>query len=145
MTLTILRLVARCFTDPRESIMQASAPSTYLCTLRKHYQKAGKDCPTSSAEERWNHTREATYDSAMCSFGKKERQIHNWFEAGIAEFEPAFEAKRTGLQNYKRQRSEEKFAAHRNVRNNAQQITRRCANDSWLNRCHVIQLKYCVS
>ena len=27
------------------------------------------DCSTSSTEDRWNHIREATYDSAMFSFG----------------------------------------------------------------------------
>jgi len=32
--------------------------------------EALKDCPTSSTEERWNHIREAAYDSAMGSFGK---------------------------------------------------------------------------
>ena len=80
--------------------------------------EALKDCPTCSVEERWNHICEATYDSAMGSFGKKERQSHDWFEAGIAELQPAIETKRTALLNYKRGSSEKMLAAHAKARNN---------------------------
>ena len=75
-----------------------------LCTLHKHYQQSLEGLPNvSSAEDRWNYIREATYDLAMGRFSKKERQSRDWFEAGIAELEPAIEAKRTALLNYKRE------------------------------------------
>ena len=38
----------------------------------------------------------------------------------MAELEPAIEAKRTALLNYKREPSEKTLAAHRKARNNAQ-------------------------
>ena len=64
-------------------------------------------------EERWNHIREATYDSAMCSFDKRERQSHECFETGIAELDPAIEGERTILLNYKREPSEKALFADR--------------------------------
>ena len=88
----------------------------------KTINEALKDCPTSIAGERWNHIREASYDSAMGSFRKKERQSHDSFEAEIAELEPAIVAKRAALLSYKREPSEKTLAAHRKARNNAQRI-----------------------
>ena len=72
---------------------------------------------------------EATYDSAIGRFSKKERQSHDTFEAGFVELEPAVVAKRTALLSYKREPSE----------NDAQRIARRCANDYWRNLCQSIQ------
>ena len=119
---------------PRIKIARTSNPDA--CVLfTNSINEALKDCPKCCVEERWNHIREATYDSAMGSFGKEERQSHDWFEAGIAELEPAIEAKRTALLNYKREPSEKTLAAHRKARNIVQRIARRCSNDYWLNLC----------
>ena len=60
-------------------------------------EEALGDCHTTSAEERWNHIRVTTYKSAMDTFGNRERQNADWFEAGIAELEPAIAAKRAAL------------------------------------------------
>lgn len=57
----------------------------------------------------------------MDIFGKVERQNPDWFEAGIAELEPAIEAKRAAVINYKREPSEKSLAALRKARNDAQQ------------------------
>ncbi|KAK4299936.1 hypothetical protein Pmani_027820 [Petrolisthes manimaculis] len=65
----------------------------------------------------------------MNTFSKRERQNPDWFEAGIAELEPALSAKRTALLDYKREPSEKTLAAFRNARNDAQGIARRCSKD----------------
>ncbi|KAK3889814.1 hypothetical protein Pcinc_006210 [Petrolisthes cinctipes] len=90
----------------------------FACSI----EEALMDCPTSSAEERWHYIRDAKHTSAMDTFGKRERQNPDWFEAGIAELEPALSAKRAALLDYKREPSEKTLAAFRNARNDAQRI-----------------------
>lgn len=65
-------------------------------------KEALRDCPTSSAEERWRHIRVSIYNSVMDAFSKRERQNPDWFEASIAELKPAIAAKWTALLDYKR-------------------------------------------
>ncbi|XP_037774603.1 craniofacial development protein 2-like [Penaeus monodon] len=103
-------------------------------------ENALKNCPGGNTEERWSHIRDFIYNSAMDTFGKRERQNPDWFEAGIAELEPAIEAKRAALINHKREPSVKSLAALRKARNDAQRIVRRCANDYWINLCESIQL-----
>ncbi|XP_076035995.1 uncharacterized protein LOC143021958 [Oratosquilla oratoria] len=103
-------------------------------------EEALRDCPTNSAEERWNHIRGAIYNSAMDTFGKRERQNPDWFEAGITKLELAIADKRKALLNYKREPSEKTLAALRKARNDAQRLARRSANDYWLSLCQSIQL-----
>ena len=55
----------------------------------------------------------------MDNFGTSERWDLDWFEAGIADLEPAIEAKRMALINYKRKPSEKTLAALRKARNDA--------------------------
>ena len=98
------------------------------------------DRPTTCAKERWSHIRDAIYNSAMDTFGKRERQNPDWFEAGIAEFEPAITAKREAVLSYKKEPSEKTLAALRKARSDVQRITRRYANNYWLNLYQSIQL-----
>ena len=76
----------------------------------------------------------------MDTFGKREKQNPDWFEAEIAELEPAITAKRGALLSYKKEPSEKTLAAPRKARSDVQRISRRCANDYWLNLCQSIQL-----
>ena len=99
-----------------------------------------RDCPTTCTEERWSHIRDAFYSSAMDTFGKREKQNPDWFEAGIAELEPATTAKREALLSYKKKPSEKTLAALKKARSDVQRIAGRCANDYWLNLCQSIQL-----
>ena len=125
----------------RSRINTAGTSTPELCKrFANSIEEALRDCPTSSAEERWNHIRDAIYNSAMDTFGKSKRQNPDWFEAGITKLEPAIAAKRTALLNYKREPSEKTLAALRKARNNTQRIARRCASDYWLNLCQSIQL-----
>ncbi|XP_037804507.1 uncharacterized protein LOC119598887 [Penaeus monodon] len=103
-------------------------------------EDALKNCPGGNTEERWSHIRDFIYNSAMDTFGKRERQNPDWFEAGIAELEPAIEAKRAALINHKREPTVKSLAALRKARNDSQRIVRRCANDYWINLCESIQL-----
>ena len=102
-------------------------------------QEALSDCPTSCAEDRWNHIRDATYKSAVDTFGKRERKNPDWFEAGIEELEPAISSKRTALLNYKKDPCEKTLTALRRARSEAQKIARQCANNYWQNLCQGIQ------
>ncbi|KAK4314193.1 hypothetical protein Pmani_014526 [Petrolisthes manimaculis] len=97
----------------------------FACSI----EEALTDFPTSGAEERWHYIRDVIHTSAMDTFGKRERQNPDWFEAGIAELEPALSAKRTALLDYKREPSEKTLDAFRNAQNDAQGIARCCPKD----------------
>ncbi len=124
---------------PRINTALTSVPE--VCTrFARAIEDALKDCPVNSAEERWSHIRDAIYNSAMTTFGKRVKKNPDWFEAGIIELEPAITAKRTALLNYKYEPSDKALAALRKARNDTQRIARKCANDYWLNLCQSIQL-----
>jgi len=124
---------------PRINTSKTEIPD--LCErFANSIEDALKNCPGGNTEERWSHIRDFIYNSAMDTFGKRERQNPDWFEAGIAELEPAIEAKRAALINHKREPSVKSLAALRKARNDAQRIVRRCANDYWINLCESIQL-----
>ena len=115
--------------------------STDLCKcFADCIEEALRDCPTSSAEERWHHIRVAIYNSAMDAFGKRERKNTDWFEAGIAELEPAIAAKWTALLDYQREPSDKTPGELRKARNDAQWIACRLTNNSRVNLCQSIQL-----
>ncbi|XP_030839694.1 uncharacterized protein LOC100887870 [Strongylocentrotus purpuratus] len=103
-------------------------------------EQALQDCPSTSAEERWNHIRDAIHHSAMEIYGKREKQNPDWFVAGIAELEPVIEAKRAALANYKSDPSVKTLTALRTARRDVQRVARRCANNYWLSLCQSIQL-----
>ncbi|XP_076030439.1 uncharacterized protein LOC143018741 [Oratosquilla oratoria] len=124
---------------PRINTVRAKMPD--LCKRFAYStEEAHRDCPTNSAEERWNHIRGPIYNSAMDTFGKRQRQNPDWFEAGITKPEPAIAPKRKALLNYKREPSEKTLDALRKARNDAQRLPRRSANDYWLNLCQNIQV-----
>ncbi|KAL8578631.1 hypothetical protein ACOMHN_007089 [Nucella lapillus] len=103
-------------------------------------QEALSNCPTSSVEERWNHICDATYESAIGTFGKRERENPDWFEAGIMDLEPAISSKRTALLKYKENPSGKTFAALRKARSVTQRTARQCVNNYWQSLCQSIQL-----
>ncbi|XP_037789963.1 uncharacterized protein LOC119585364 [Penaeus monodon] len=124
---------------PRINTSKTAIPD--LCErFTNSIEDALKNCPGGNTEERWSHIHDFIYNSAMDTFGKRERQNPDWFEAGIAELEPAIEAKRAALINHKREPSVKSLAALRKARNDAQRIVRRCANDYWISLCESIQL-----
>ena len=116
-----------------------SMPDLYEC-FADSIKAALNDYHTGNARERWNHICVSIYNSAMDTFGKRERQNPYWFEEGIAELEPVITTKRAVLVEYKRDPSEKLLTALRKTRNNAQQIAWHCVNDYWLNLCQSIQL-----
>ncbi|XP_063600740.1 uncharacterized protein LOC134776919 [Penaeus indicus] len=112
--------------------------------LREHFAKAIdvalEGCPAGSATERWNHIREAVFQTAMGTFGKRERKSADWFESGVAELEPAIAAKRAALLAHKNYPSMKTLATLRAACCNTQRIARRCANNYWSSLCQDIQL-----
>lgn len=74
-----------------------------MSELRERFVKAIdealENCPNDSATVRWNHIRDAVYQSASHTLGKRERERKNedWFAAGTVEMEPAIAAKRPPL------------------------------------------------
>lgn len=87
---------------PRINEARTSIPDLCECFVNT-IEDALKACPTNSAEERWNFTRDTIYKCPMDTFGKKEKKNPDWFKAGIATLEPAITAKRVALLNYKRE------------------------------------------
>jgi len=114
---------------PRINIARTNKPE-----LREHFAiaigKALEGWPTNSATKRWNHIREAVFQTALDTFGRRERKSTDWFKAGIAKLEPAL------LLSEPPYLLTTLWAA----RKDTQKIARRCANDYWLNLCHNIQL-----
>lgn len=135
------RQVHRSRQKPRPRI---NAARTAVPELRERFARAIdealEDCPADSAAVRWNHIREAVFQTALDTFGKRERKSADWFEAGANELEPAIAAKRAALLAHKKDPSTKTLAALRAARSNTQRIARRCANDYWLNLCQEIQL-----
>jgi len=76
----------------------------------------------------WDTLRDAIYDSAMSTFGKKERKNADWFEAHWDKMEPVTEAKRKALLDYKQNPCPSTRDALKAARSKAQQTARRCAN-----------------
>ena len=135
------RRIHRSRQKPRPRINTAR---TTELRLRERFAKAIdvalEDCPEDSASTRWNHIREAVFQTALDTFGKRERQSADWFEAAAAELEPAIAAKRAALLAHKKDPSAKTITTLRAARSDAQRIARRCANDYWLNLCRDIQL-----
>ena len=102
-------------------------------------QEALSNYPTSSTEARWNHIRDATFKTAVDTFGKRERKNPDWFEDDAGELEPVIASKRQALLNYKQDPREKTLAALRKARGDAQHIARQCANNYWQNLCQDIQ------
>ena len=101
--------------------------------LREQFSKvideALEKCPTDSAQARWDFIRDAKNKAAIDTFGKRENKNEDWFEAGIDSLDPAIAAKGTALLEYKRQPSAKNLAIYRKARNNAESVSRKCAND----------------
>ncbi len=58
---------------PRINTALTSVPE--VCTrFVSAIEEALKDCPVNSAEERWSHIRDAIYNSAMTTFGKRVKK-----------------------------------------------------------------------
>ena len=57
---------------------------------------------TESAEENWNTLRDIIYDTALTTYGKKQRNNTNWYETDITVMKPVIDAKRCALINFKR-------------------------------------------
>ncbi len=58
---------------PRINTALTSVPE--VCTrFASAIEEALKDCPDNSTEERWSHIRDAIYNSAMTSFGKRVKK-----------------------------------------------------------------------
>ena len=91
-----------------------------------------------SALERWEHFRDAMYNAAMTTFGKKTSKSADWFMAHSDEMVPVIEKKRNASAACK--------ACKRNLqalwvaRSKVQHCARRCTNDYWLQLCSQIQL-----
>ena len=109
---------------PRINTASRTIPD--LCErFAKSIEAAIHDCPT----ERWNHTRDPSYNSAMDAFGKRERQNPDRLGAGGKKFEPVVDAKRKTLFSFKREPSMKTISAIKTTRNNAQRIARCSSND----------------
>ena len=96
--------------------------------------------PTANAQDRWKHFRDAVYNAAMSTFGKKTSKSADWFEAHSEEMTPVTEAKRNALTAYKANPSDQNLKILRGARSKVQQRARQCANDYWLQLCSQIQI-----
>ena len=79
-----------------------------------------------TTEERWCLLRDTIHSTAQSIFGKKERQNPDWYNESLPVMEPAINAKRDALMNYKREPSNNNLAALRSARNEAQRTARHC-------------------
>ena len=61
---------------------------------------------TESAEANWNTLRDIIYDTALTTYGNKQRKNTDWYEANITLMEHVIDAKRSALINFKRDPSQ---------------------------------------
>jgi uncharacterized protein YbdZ (MbtH family) len=112
--------------------------------IRTFLEKLEKSLPSvapneESIDKKWSDLRDAIYDSALATYGRKERKNADWYEAHWEEMEPATAAKRKALLAYKMSPNPGTLNALRLARKHAQQLARQCANTFWLNLCNSIQ------
>ena len=88
-----------------------------------------------NAPERWEHFKNAVYNTVLSTFGKKTKKTADWFEAHLEELMPAIEDKRRSLAAYKACLSEYNLQPLRAAHSQVQQAARRCSNDYWLQLC----------
>ena len=91
--------------------------------------------PTANAQDRWEHFRDAVYNAAMSTFGKKTSKSADWFEAHSEEMTPVIEAKRNALTACKANPSDQNLQILRVARSKVHQRARQCAIDYGLQFC----------
>ena len=74
------------------------------------------------------------------TFGKKQANTADWFKAHLDKIQPFIDEKRRTLASYKSSPSERTLQMLRAPQSKVQQISRRCANDFWLQLCNHIQV-----
>ncbi|XP_046998223.1 uncharacterized protein LOC124613553 [Schistocerca americana] len=92
-----------------------------------------------NVDKKWAKLSGAIYNSAVLAYGIKGKRNKDWYEQNLEEMEPVTEAKRKALLAYKRNPNERTRDDLRKAKNRAQQTSRRCANNYWLNLCAGIQ------
>ena len=93
-----------------------------------------------AVDSEWTFLRDAVYNTAISTYGKRERKNADWFEAHWEEMKPVTEAKRKALLAHKDKSSQSTQLALRAAKSKAQQTARHCANTYWQNLCSSIQL-----
>ena len=79
----------------------------------------------------------------QCCFAdlwQKQAKTAEWFEAHLDEIQPFIDEKMRALASYKSSLSERTLQMLRAALSKVQQISRRCANDFWLQLCNHIQV-----
>ena len=89
--------------------------------------------------ERWEHFKNAVYNTTLSTFVKKTKKMADWFEAHSEELMPAIEEKRRALAAYKACPSEYNLQALRVACSQVQQAAR-CSNDYWFQLCSQVQI-----
>ena len=117
----------------------ASNPEKTQQFISKVQEALAKVTPDDTIDSKWAHLRDSVYNSAIISYGKRERKNADWYEANWEEMESVTEAKRKALLAYKAAPSPGTLQALRNAKKNAQKTARHCANIYWLNLCNSIQ------
>ncbi|XP_047116212.1 uncharacterized protein LOC124796165 [Schistocerca piceifrons] len=92
-----------------------------------------------NVDKKWAKLSAAIYNSAVLAYGMKGKRNKDWYEQNLEEMEPVTEAKRKALLAYKRNPNERTREDLRKAKNRAQQTSRRCATNYWLNLCVGIQ------
>ena len=64
-----------------------------------------------NAPERWEHFKNAVYNTTFSTFGKKTKKMADWFETHSKELMPAIKDKRRALAAYNACPSEYNFQA----------------------------------
>ena len=95
--------------------------------------------PTANTQYRMEHFRDAVYNAAMSTFGKKTSKSVDWFEAHSEEMTLVIDSKRNVLTACKANPSEQKVRILRTARSKVQQRARQCADFNWLQLCSEIQ------
>ncbi|KAI8513321.1 hypothetical protein Bbelb_099600 [Branchiostoma belcheri] len=126
--------------QPRINISKTTLPDKNQKFLEQLEGSLKNTDQIQCAEQMWESLCNTIHSTAVKIYGKKERNNTDWFEAHISVLEPIIEKKRVALLSYKQNPSSQNLQALKAARHEAQQTSRRCANNYWVQLSERIQV-----
>ncbi|KAI8505331.1 hypothetical protein Bbelb_174400 [Branchiostoma belcheri] len=126
--------------QPRINISKTTLPDKNQKFLEQLEGSLKNTDQIQCAEQMWESLCNTIHSTAVKIYGKKECNNTDWFEAHISVLEPIIEKKRVALLSYKQNPSSQNLQALKAARHEAQQTSRRCANNYWVQLSERIQV-----
>ena len=107
--------------------------------LEKLDQEITKLPSEADLESQWKNLEAIIHQSALDTYGRKERNNPDWYNASLQEMTPVIEEKRKALLKDKSRPTRQSKEDLRAARANVQRTARQCARDYWESLCDRIE------